>query len=466
MKKICLMLCLLLLPCLALGEEAQGIVIMSEDLAFPIMALLPGAPLEECTDDGCENAMLARSANWHYVAFPEYGDHNGSLKGYVRGDVALGTKPTPESFPEAKVLRYYELDSPDNNLGFMENGTLSVGDTVRIVGMTNWCYLVYAGGHYGAVPKCVYDMDYSKEAVSYLEVDEATQQALKALVPTFPVNAEEYRQFVNRFNEYLATCVDAYGYQIDRWPQDKQQELAELCAAVNGGYATDILLNDIVVPKGNYLPAEEAEAAARALAKEIFGDVVPVDDWKAGISRIAADGSARTPSCWRVTMYTGNEKLIFKVSDTGAAILQTWPTAGEQSMMMYDLLSDYWNAEYARLDALSRNYKDFVMCPLAVKYASSPFEYPMPGEDALPEEKAIQLAIDYAATQSMTVVAEEGGVTFIDTARLFQEDVPGVYLVAFATDPGDPNYTIQYVKIYMNAATGDVIGYEVEKGNG
>lgn len=466
MKKICLMLYLLLLPCLALGEEAQGMVIMSENLAYPIAALLPGAPLEECTDDGSESVMLARSANWYHVAFPEYGERNGSLLGFVRGNVSFDAKSAPESFPKAKVLRDFDLESADNGLGFTKGGSLKAGDTVRIVGMTSWCYLVYANGLYGAIPKCVYDMDYSKEAVSYLEVDEATQEALKALVPTFAVNAEEYRQLANHLDAFYAECAATYSYQTDRWPQDKQQELAELCVAVNGGYATDILLNDIVVPKGNYLPAEEAEAAARALAKEIFSDVVPVDDWKAGISRIAADGSARTPSCWRVTMYTGNEKLIFKVSDTGAAILQTWPTAGEQSMMMYDLLSDYWNAEYARLDALSCNYKDFVMCPLAVKYASSPFEYPMPGEDALPEEKAIQLAIDYAATQSMTVVAEEGGVTFIDTARLFQEDVPGVYLVAFATDPGDPNYTIQYVKIYMNAATGDVIGYEVEKGNG
>lgn len=466
MKKICLMLCLLLLPCLALGEEAQGMVLMSENLAYPVAALLPGAPLEECTDDGSKSVMLARSANWYYVAFPEYGERNGALKGFVRGHEALDTKPAPESFPEAKVLRDFELESADNCLGFEKNGSLKAGDTVRIVGMTSWCYLVYANGLYGAIPKCVYDMDFSKEAESYLEVDEAAQQALKALVPTFAANAEEYRQLANRLNAFYAECAAAYGYQTDRWPQDKQQELAELCAAVNGGYATDILLNDIVVPKGNYLPAKEAEAAARTLAKEIFGNVVPVDDWRAGISRIAADASARTPSCWRVTLYTGNEKLTFKVSDTGAAALQTYPTAGDQSLMMYDLLSDYWKAEYAQDDVLVAQYGDFVRWPLEVKYASLPFEYPMPGEDAMPADKAMQIAIDYAATQGMKAEAKDGGVTFIDTGRIFQEDVPGVYLVAFATVPDDPNYSIQYINVYMDAATGDVIGYEVEKGNG
>ncbi len=461
MKKICLLLCLLLLPCLALGEEARGMVLMSENLAHPVAALLPGAPLEECTDDGSESVMLARSANWYHVAFPEYGERNGSLLGFVRGNVVLDTKPALESFPEAKVLRDFELESADNGLGFTKDGSLKAGDTVRVVGMTSWCYLVYANGLYGAIPKCVYDMDYSKEAVSYLEVDEATQQALKALVPTFAVNAEEYRQFVNRLDAYYTACVTAYGYQIDRWPQDKQQEVATLCRAVNGP-----LWTEAVVPQGNYLPAEEAEAAARAMAKQIFGGLLDVDGWKAGIIRIAADVSSHIPSCWRVTLYTGNEKLIFKVSDTGAAVLQTPPTAGDQSLMMYDLLSDYWKAEYAHIDVLVAQYGDFVRWPLEEKYQSSPLEYPMPGENTLDVNKAMQIAIEHAATQGMKVEARDGGVTFIDTGRIFQEDVPGVYLVTFATVPDDPNYSIQYVKVYMDAATGDILGYEVEKGNG
>ncbi len=134
-------------------------------------------------------------------------------------------------------------------------------------------------------------------------------------------------------------------------------------------------------------------------------------------------------------------------------------------MIVYDLLNDYWRARYARVDAWAAAYGDFVTWPLEIKYELNPFDNPMPGEGALPVDKALQIATDYANAQGLKT-SDRANATYIDTGRIFQENVPGVYIIFFDVLPDNPRNSTQYTKIYLNAATGDILGHEVEAGNG
>ena len=440
MKKLILLvtaLLLLTLPWAALGEGGEDAgVILYDGTLRPLACFLPGAPMADAGDWAGNQLLLA--AGWRYAAFPS--TEGGPSSGYTRDD--WGEAASPERFPTATVLRDFALESPNAMLGWPEGeALLRAGDTVYLLGMDATRWYVYADGHYGSVPKVIYDMDFTQPAEGYLAVDEAAAARLKAMLPQFAVSAEEYRLMRNSRDEQEAAALETYGSDRHLWPWAVQLSVAE--ANWNVGFWNDA---EVVAPTPEDLTEEQAVADARALAAEVLGDAFPSETCRVGAT-FQWDGDRGQWHVWLVS----EEDRLEVISRPSGAVFQR-----DDSLHSFDVacaLADWFAAQDARWEELDAERGAWMDWTLEEKQAFDPDSYALPDARCVSAEAAVNAAKEAAVAEGLLEdVPTLASVNFLRFPAGYASELPGVYDVQLFLE--DSSYCCA---AYVNPLTGAVI---------
>ena len=165
------------------------------------------------------------------------------------------TYPTVETadmtvFPTAKVIREFELESPDGNLGFDKDSMVKPGDTVVLLGATTGRWYVYVNGHYASIPVTVY----GETDAGYLEVDAAVVAEIEAAMPEIILDSRE-------FGRLCAEMEDVRDEDMEQPWLTQEEEVAWQNKLWQFGYLQDTMA--VPVPEG---AMTEQEAIDRATA--------------------------------------------------------------------------------------------------------------------------------------------------------------------------------------------------------